>query len=128
MGRPLKILVAEDNPSDAELAVRQLRRDGFEPDWERVETEADFRDRLHPGLDLILSDYEMPQFTGIRALELLRESALDIPFILVSGTIGEDTAVMAMKAGASDYLLKDRLARLGQAVDHALDESRLRRE
>jgi PAS domain S-box-containing protein len=128
MARPLHLLIAEDNPSDAELAVRQLKRDGFEPNWERVQTEEGFRERLRPDLDLILSDYEMPQFTGIRALELLRESGLDIPFILVSGTIGEDTAVLAMKAGASDYLLKDRLARLGQAVDHALDESRLRRE
>jgi two-component system cell cycle sensor histidine kinase/response regulator CckA len=128
MPRPLTILVAEDNPSDAELAVRQLKRDGFEPIWERVDTERGFRDRLRPELDLIISDYEMPQFSGIRALELLRETGLDIPFILVSGTIGEEVAVLAMKAGASDYFLKDRLVRLGQAVDHALDESRLRRE
>jgi two-component system cell cycle sensor histidine kinase/response regulator CckA len=128
MARSIKILVAEDNPLDAEMAVRQLKRDGFDPEWERVDSEKAFRDRLHSGLDLILSDYEMPQFTGIRALEVLRESGLDIPFILISGTIGEDTAVLAMRAGASDYLLKDRLVRLGQAVDHALDESRLRRE
>lgn len=113
---------------DAELALRQLRRDGFDPDWERVDTEADYLTRLNSGLDLILSDFEMPQFGGLRALALLKKSGLDIPFILVSGTIGEDTAVLAMKEGASDYLLKDRLARLGQAVNHALDEFRLRRE
>ncbi len=108
MPRPIRILIAEDNPSDAELALFQLRRDGFEPTWERVDTEEDYVARLSIGLDLILSDYEMPQFNGIRALELLKSSGLDIPFILVSGTIGEDTAVLAMKAGASDYLLKDR--------------------
>ena len=75
-----------------------------------------------------MSDFQMPQFGGMRALELLKQSGLDIPFILVSGTIGEDTAVLAMKQGASDYLMKDRLARLGLAVTHALAESQLRRE
>jgi two-component system cell cycle sensor histidine kinase/response regulator CckA len=126
--RPLKILIAEDNPADAELALRQIRRDGFDPTWERVDTEAGFLARLHSGFELILSDYEMPQFTGLRALELLNQSGLDIPFILLSGTIGEETAVQAMKAGASDYLLKDRLTRLGSAIEHALHEWRLRQE
>lgn len=128
MPRPLKLLIAEDNPIDADLALRQIRHDGFSPDWERIDSEAEYVARLRPELDLIISDYDMPQFTGLRALELLKKSGLDIPFILMSGTIGEDTAVAAMKAGASDYLLKDRLARLGQAIDHALRECHLRKE
>lgn len=125
---PLQVLIAEDNLADAELVLRELRRAGFEPAWERVDSEEDFRARLHPGLDIVLSDYSMPQFGGLRALELLHEGGLDVPFILISGTIGEDLAVAAIKMGAADYLLKDRLARLGPAVKHAIEQGRLRRE
>ena len=89
MSHPLKVLIVEDNPADAELVLRQMRRAGFAPEWSRVDTEHDYLASLHAGLDIILSDYEMPQFSGIRALELLRESGLDIPLILISGTIGE---------------------------------------
>jgi PAS domain S-box-containing protein len=128
MSQPLKVLIAEDNPDDAELLLRALRRSGFEPEWKGVESEPDFQASLHAGLDLVISDYEMPQFSGLRALECLKQSGLTIPFIIVSGTIGEETAVEAMRLGASDYLMKDRLARLGPAVTHALTESRLRRE
>jgi DNA-binding response OmpR family regulator len=128
MRQPLNILLVEDNPHDAELLVRELRRADFEPRWERVDTEAEYLAKLRPSLDLILSDFAMPQFDGMRALELLNRSALQIPFIIVSGTIGEDTAVSAMKQGAMDYLLKDRLARLGPAVYHARERSRLARE
>jgi two-component system, cell cycle sensor histidine kinase and response regulator CckA len=128
MPQPFKILIAEDNPADAELMVRELRRAGLEPDWQRVDTEAAYLERLHGGLDLVLSDYAMPQFNGLRALELLKQRGLEVPLIIVSGTIGEDTAVAAMKLGAADYLLKDRLTRLGAAVTHALAESRLRGE
>ncbi len=128
MSRPLKILLAEDDPNDAEMALLELRSAGFEPDWRRVETEAAFLEHLHGGLDLVLSDFRMPQFNGMRALELVQQSGLEIPFILLSGTIGEDIAVLAIKNGATDYLLKDRLARLGAAVTHALEETRLKRE
>jgi PAS domain S-box-containing protein len=128
MPQPLKVLVAEDNPADAELLLRELRRAGFEPEWHRVDTEAAFLEHLQGGLDLILSDYAMPQFSGLRALELLKQSGLETPFIIVSGTIGEEMAVAAMKQGATDYLLKDRLPRLGSAVSHALESSRLRAE
>jgi len=124
----LQILLVEDSPHDAELIVRELRRAGFDFEWKRVETEADFLSHLHEGLDLILSDFKMPQFNGLRALELLKERGLDVPFIIVSGSIGEDIAVAAMKQGVADYLLKDRLARLGLSVSHALEEGRLRRE
>jgi PAS domain S-box-containing protein len=108
--------------------VRELRRAGFEPVWQRVETEPDYLRALGPELDIVISDYSMPEFDGPRALRLLQERGLDIPFILVSGTVGEDAAVAAMKEGASDYLLKDRLTRLGPAVQQALEQRRLRRE
>jgi PAS domain S-box-containing protein len=126
--KPLRLLIAEDNPSDAELMLRELSRAGFDPDWKRVETEPDYLRELNSKIDIVLSDYSMPQFSGLRALEILRQRQLDVPFIIVSGTIGEDLAVNAMRAGVSDYLLKDRLARLGQAVQHALEEKRIRDE
>ena len=104
MAQPLQLLLVEDNPLDAELVLRELRRAGYEPDWRRVDTEADFLASLRPDLDLILSDYEMPQFNGLRALVLLNQSGLDVPFIIVSGTIGEETAVQAMKAVSYTHL------------------------
>lgn len=128
MPRPLKVLIVEDSPFDAELVVHELERAGYAPEWTRVETERHFLEHLHPGLDLVISDYLVPEFNGLRALELLRTRAHGVPFILVSGTIGEDLAVQAMKLGATDYFLKDRLARLGAAVEHALGETQLRRE
>ena len=128
MKRPLRVLIAEDNPTDAELIVRALRRADFEPEWERVDSEAEYRDRLRPNLDVILSDENMPPFSGTRALEVLQERGLDVPFIIISGTIGEEAAVEAMRRGAADYLLKDRLARLGSAVIQAMDQRRLRKE
>ena len=126
--QPLRVLLVEDNPADAELMLRELRRAGFKPDATRVDTEADYLANLDPALDIILSDYSMPQFSGLRALELANERGVDIPFVIVSGAIGEETAVTAMKSGAADYLLKDRLARLGQAASHALEQSSMRKE
>ena len=128
MSIPLRVLILEDRLSDAELLVHELRQAGFDPAWERVETEADYLAHLDPVLELILSDYSLPQFNGLRALQLVQQRGLDIPFILVSGTIGEEVAVEAMKQGAADYLLKDRLARLGPAVKSALEQRRLRDE
>src|SRR5215212_6649132 len=116
MAQAIRVLMVEDNPNDAELVLRELHRAGFAPDWHRVDTEADFVAHLDSNLDIILSDYQMPQFNGLRALELLQHARLEIPFIIISGTIGEEIAVAAMKRGAVDYLLKDRLTRLGQAV------------
>jgi PAS domain S-box-containing protein len=128
MRQPLQVLIVEDNVVDAELLMRELRRADFEPQWVRVETEEDYLQKLRPGLDLVLSDFEMPQFNGFRALELLKERGQDIPFIIVSGTIGEERAVEAIKQGATDYLLKDRLGRLGAAVKRALQEGEDRRK
>jgi PAS domain S-box-containing protein len=125
---PLQLLILEDNPDDAELLVRQLKRAGFKFEWSRVETEADYLQKLEQKIDIILSDYAMPHFSGLRALQLLRVRGLDIPFVLISDTIGEEVAVSAMREGAADYLLKDRLARLGQAMEHALLQKRLRDE
>jgi two-component system, cell cycle sensor histidine kinase and response regulator CckA len=123
MSEKIQILIVEDNPNDAELLVRELQRISFDFDWQRVDTEAAYLAMLNPNLDLILSDYDMPQFSGLRALELLKQQpALDIPFIIVSGTIGEEVAVAAMQKGAADYLLKDRIVRLGPAVRRALHE------
>jgi PAS domain S-box-containing protein len=125
---PLNALIVEDRVADANLIVRELERAGFDPKWKRVETEEDFVSRLEPSLDVILADYTMPCFGASRALEVLQECSLDIPFIIISGTIGEDIAVAAMKQGAADYLLKDGLSRLGPVINRVLEQSRLRKE
>ena len=127
METPLKVLLLEDNPLDAELVLRELRRGGYKAQWQRVDSEAAYLEALRTDMDIILSDYEMPSFNAPRALELLKARGLDIPFIIISGTIGEDVAVDAMRQGASDYLLKDRLTRLGVSVSQALEQARLRR-
>ena len=128
MPTPLRVLILEDNPSDAELVLHELRQSGFDPEWQRVETEEEYLAALHPALDIILSDYSLPQFDGLSALRLLRARGPDLPFILVSGTIGEEVAVECLKQGADDYLLKDRLTRLGPAVKSVLEQKRLREE
>jgi PAS domain S-box-containing protein len=128
MSTPIRILILEDQSADAELMVHELRRAGFEPVWQRVETESDYLAHLDPALDLILADYRLPQFDGLRALQLLPASGLDIPLILVSGALGDETAVEAIKQGAADYVLKDRLARLGPAVVQTLARHRLSQE
>jgi PAS domain S-box-containing protein len=127
MATPLRVLILEDRPTDAELMVHELRRGGFEADWQRVDNEADYLACLDPALDLVLADYSLPQWDAPRALRALQERGLDIPFIMISGSVGEDVAVECMKQGAADYLLKDRMARLGQAVERGLSEAAERR-
>jgi PAS domain S-box-containing protein len=127
MAIPLHVLILEDLPADALLMVHELRQAGFDPVWQRVETEADYVAHLQASLDVILADYRLPQFNALRALQLLQERGGDTPFLIVSATIGEDLAVAAMKQGAADYLLKDRLSRLGPAVARALQEVAERR-
>jgi hypothetical protein len=127
MAIPLHVLVLEDLPADALLMVHELRQAGFDPVWQRVETEADYVAHLQAELDVILADYRLPQFNALRALQLLQERGGDTPFLIVSATIGEDLAVAAMQQGAADYLLKDRLSRLGPAVARALQEVAERR-
>ncbi len=123
---PFRVLILEDNPTDAELMLDELHQAKFDPEWQRVQTEEEYIAHLHPTLDLILADYSMPQFNALSALKILQEWGWDIPFIIVSGSIGEELAVTAMRQGAADYLLKDRLARLGPAVEHALEAKHLR--
>jgi signal transduction histidine kinase/DNA-binding response OmpR family regulator len=125
---PLNVLILEDRTEDAELVLYELRQAGFDTRWKRVETEAEYLAQLHPDLDIILSDFSMPQFSAPQALALLQESGLDIPFIIITGTISEEVAVESIKRGAADYLLKDRLSRLGQAVSQALERKRARIE
>lgn len=126
MATPLNILIAEDSADDAEMLLAELRRAGFDPLWSRVETESDFLRELSKGPDIVMADYSLPKFSGMRAAELTLSSGLNIPFILMSGTVGEDIAVEAMKLGAADYFLKDRLARLGNSVHQALERRRIR--
>ena len=118
----------EDRASDAELVLHALQAAGFDPDFTRVDHREQYLEQLDAGLDLILADYNMPQFDALSALELLNERGLDIPFIIVSGSIGEDVAVEAIHRGAADYLLKDRLTRLPSAVTQALEKKALRDE
>ena len=127
MTTPIRVLVLEDRPEDAELMLLELQRAGFEPDWKRVDTEQEYLVNLDPEVDIILSDYSMPQFDGLRALILLQDRELDIPFILVTGGF-EELGIACLKQGAADYLIKDRLGRLGPAVTQALEEKKLRAE
>jgi PAS domain S-box-containing protein len=124
----LRVLILEDSVTDAELTLYELRRAGFEPEWSRVATRQEFEAALHPKLDLVLADYQLPQFDGAEALRCVQASGYDIPFLLVSGAIGEERAVELMRQGAADYLVKDRLARLGEAVRRALEQRRDRAE
>lgn len=129
MDKRLRVLGVEDSPDDTELLIWELRRGGYDPVFKRVETAADMKAALaQETWDIVLADYSMPHFSGTGALELLKETGLDIPFIFVSGTIGEDTAVEAMKNGASDYLLKGNLQRLIPALQRELREAEVRRE
>lgn len=113
---------------DAELIVRELRRFNFAPSWERAETEEEFVRLLNPDIDVILADYNLPQFDGLKALKKLQESKLDIPFIIISGSLGDELVARCIKEGVTDYLMKDRLDRLGLAISNALEEHRLRGE
>jgi len=128
MPTALRVLIAEDRPTDAELMVHELSRSGFEPKWKRVETQAEYLAELAAVPDVILADHTLPEFNAPRALDLLKETGLDIPLIVVTGSISEEVAVERIKQGASDYILKDRMTRLGPAVKRALEEKKLRDE
>ncbi len=127
MSDTLHVLLLEDSVDDAELIVIALREAGFTVQWHRVDTREAYLTHLTSSVDIILADYQLPQFTGLDALQLLQARGLDIPFIIVTGAY-EENGLRCMKLGAADYLLKDRLSRLGQAIRHALGERALRRE
>src|SRR5918999_5693163 len=130
MGVPLKVLLVEDSEDDALLLLRELRRGGYEPLCERVDTAAGMEAALDErAWDLVIAHHSMPAFSSSAALELLRRLGfVDVPFIIVSGRIGEDAAVAAMKAGAHDYIMKGNLARLNTAIERELREAESRRE
>ena len=129
MSIPLRVLIVEDSQDDAVLLLRALRRGGYDVVTERVETAADMNAALDRAeWDAVLSDYTMPHFSALDALAVLKNRQLDIPFIIVSGTIGEETAVNAMKAGAQDFLTKASLARLVPALEREVREAHIRRE
>jgi signal transduction histidine kinase len=121
----MRVLLVEDEINDAELIVDELNGDGLEIESRRVDDEAGFREALtNFNADIVIADLSMPAFSGYRALEILRETDRALPFIFVSGTIGEDAAIRALKAGATDYLLKGRLARLASAARRAVLQAR----
>lgn len=129
MSRPLHILIVEDSETDAFLLLRELRRGDFDPSFERVDTPAAMAAALErQAWDIVVSDFSMPGFNALAALELLNQKELDVPFIIVSGTIGEELAVSAMKNGARDYIMKDNLTRLPPAIDREMREAAARRE
>jgi PAS domain S-box-containing protein len=123
----IRVLVVEDSEDDAKLAMLMLRRGGFEPTYKRVQDAESLRAAIaDERWDAVLSDFRLPHFSGVDALKIFRTSGLDIPFIFVSGTIGEETAVEAMKAGASDYVMKQNLARLVPALERELEQAAIR--
>jgi|GEM_PF-1377782 len=129
MGESLRILIVEDSEDDALLMLAELKRGGYDPVFVRVDTPEDMSSALRDRVwDIVVSDYVMPRFSGLAALKLLQETGLDLPFILVSGHIGEDIAVNAMRAGAHDYILKGNYSRLAPAISRELREAANRSE
>ena len=129
LGTPLRVLIVEDSEDDADLIVLELRRGGYDPIFRRVDS-ADAMERAlaESDWDIVLSDFSMPRFSVMEALGMVKQRGIDVPFVIVSATIGEEAAVEAMKAGAHDYVLKHRLGRLVPAVERELRESAVRRE
>ncbi len=129
MATPLRVLIAEDSEDDAAALVHELRRGGYDPEFERVETPEGMKSALVEGpWDLVIADFSMPRFSASAALILLQESGLDLPFIILSGVMGEDAAVAAMKAGAHDYIFKGNMTRLVPAIQREVLEAARRAE
>ncbi|MDZ4230803.1 MAG: ATP-binding protein [Dehalococcoidales bacterium] len=127
--KPLRVLIVEDSEQDAALLIMELQKAGYSPVYKRVDTASEMSDALDTeAWDIIISDHSMPSFSSLDALRLSHEKGLDLPFIIVSGQIGEDTAVETMRAGAHDYIMKDNLKRLGPAIERELEESANRRK
>jgi signal transduction histidine kinase len=128
MKKQLRVLLVEDIEDDARLVLRELQRSGFETTYARVASRADLYRELGSSWDLVLCDYSLPGFSGIEALAIVHEAGLDLPFIIVSGTVGESRAVEIMRAGAHDYVFKNNLSRLGVVIERELREAGNRRE
>ena len=128
MGKALRVLIVEDSEDDAILVARELGRGGYELTYERVDTAAGMRDAFaRLPWEAVIADYAMPYFNALVALEIARSHDPDIPFIVVSGTIGEDIAVETMRAGANDYVMKGNLARVAPAMERELRDAQRRR-
>jgi len=128
MGKAIRVLIVDDSEDDALLLARQLRNSGFDPSFERVDTAEAMNAALDKlTWDLVLSDFMMPRFSGLEAIGLLRQRGFEVPILIVSGRIGEETAVECVKAGANDYLMKDNLKRLGTVIERELREAENRR-
>ena len=129
MGQPLKVLMIEDSEEDAYLASDHLQRAGYDLTFNRVDTAPDVKAALaREKWDLILSDYNLPGLSGLQALQVYKASGLDIPFLVMSGSIGEASVAQALRTGAHDYVSKDHAAVLGFVVENALRESAIRIE
>lgn len=129
MTTSLKVLIVEDSETDAELLLHALRKAGFNPTARRVERPAEMQAALRQDYwDVIISDFVLPQFSGLEALKVLQATGQDVPFIILSGKIGEEVAVEALKAGAHDYVLKDRMTRIGVAIERELRDAAARRQ
>jgi two-component system, cell cycle sensor histidine kinase and response regulator CckA len=125
--KPLRVLIVDDSENEVMFVLRALRDGGYEPIYQRVCTASTMREALQKQVwQLVISDFHMPDFSGFESLEVMKQSGLDVPFILVSGLIGEETAVAAMKAGAQDYIMKRKLARLVPAIERELREAQIR--
>jgi PAS domain S-box-containing protein len=127
MGKPLRVLIVEDSDDDVLLTIRALKKGGYDPEYKRVETAEAMRTALREQTwDIIVCDYSMPQFNGLAAIALLKETGIDIPLLIVSGAIGEETAVECMRLGAHDYIMKGNLSRLVPAIERELKEAESR--
>src|SRR5690348_7789803 len=128
MGKPLRVLIIDDSKADTELLLRELRHSGYDVEFERVESSEALKVVLtEKTWDLILSDYALSKFSALGALEILKTSHLDLPFIIISGTVDEETAVAALKAGANNFLSKGNFAKLGPIIEQELQEAEIRR-
>ena len=128
MSKPLRVLLIEDSEDDADLLLHELRRGGYDPIWRRVDAAPALVAALgDQEWDVVTCDYVMPQFSALAALQILRESGAGLPVIIVSGQVGEEVAVAAMKAGAHDYVSKHRMTRLVPAIEREVAEAHQRR-
>jgi signal transduction histidine kinase len=125
----LRVLLVEDSPDDADLVLEELRKQGYEPQFARVDNAVQMKSALEEqAWDVVLCDYAMPSFDALAALAVMKSTALDVPFIIVSGTMGEDVAVKAMKAGAHDFFSKDKITRLPAAIEREVRDAKVRAE
>jgi DNA-binding NtrC family response regulator len=129
MSSMLRVLIVDDSDSDTNLIISKLRSEGYEPEWKRVDTSEAMKEALeHKKWDVILCDYKMPLFSVHAALKIVRDENIDIPFILVSGAIGENTAMAAIKSGAHNYVMKGNLSKLATTIEKEISKAKKHRD